>query len=250
MNIISNSTTDRPQRVVIYGAPGVGKTQLAMAFPAPVFLCAEEGLGARPVARFDGTCSTYAQVKEAFTQLYREPHEFKTIVLDSVDWLMPAIAGEGCARHNCKSMDDSAATTYGRGHGWARDVLSDVLKMADAVAQKRGMHIVLIAHAAAVDTRDPGGEKYTAWGLGVQRLCAQLVTEWSDEIWFVATDVCARPENTRTHERLGYGTSDRVVHVAPNPAWLAKTRQLAGENYNCGNDKGFAAILDEFFSRK
>ena len=246
MDIIENSTTRGPQRVIIYGAPGVGKTQLALAFPSPVFLCAEEGLGTRRASRFAGRAETYAQIREAMKQLYRDEHNFRTLVLDSIDWAMPALTTEGCTRHGCKSMDDAAASAYGRGNAWARDVLSELLRMTDAVLQHRGMNVVLLAHAAAVDARDPGGEKYTAWGLGLQRLCAQLLTEWADEIWFLATDVCARPEDSKTHERLGYGTSDRIVHVAPNPAWLAKTRSLDGENYNCGSDKGFAAIMREF----
>lgn len=250
MNIISNSTTNRPQRVVVYGAPGVGKTQLAMAFPSPVFLCAEEGLGARAVARFEGTVTSYAQVHDAFTQLYRERHDFKTIVLDSLDWLMPAITAEALTRHGAKSMDDKDAVDYGRGHRWVCEAVGDLLRWANLTAAHRGMHVVIIAHAQAVEARAPQGEKYTAWGLGIPRPSARLVTEWADEIWFVATDVCATAENKKTHERLGYGTSSRIVHVAPNPAWVAKSRALLHEDYECGNDRGYAAILDEFFGRK
>ena len=48
---ISNGIIARPQKVVIYGAEGVGKTTLAAAFPNPLFIDTEGGTSHMDVRR-------------------------------------------------------------------------------------------------------------------------------------------------------------------------------------------------------
>ncbi len=50
---IKNGKIPRPQKVVIYGAEGVGKTTLAAQFPDPLFIDTESGTAHMDVRRID-----------------------------------------------------------------------------------------------------------------------------------------------------------------------------------------------------
>ncbi|MCS6901519.1 MAG: MAPEG family protein, partial [Myxococcales bacterium] len=76
----------RPLRVVLYGVEGVGKSTFASQAPDPIFLCAEEGAVGLDVARFP-TAHTWIEVLEAIRVLTHEEHPYKTLVIDSLDWL-------------------------------------------------------------------------------------------------------------------------------------------------------------------
>ena len=89
-----------PQRVVLYGPEGVGKSTLASAFPAPVFLDTEGGTSHMDVTRFDKPAS-WQGVTDAVKQLQDEDHDFKTLVVDTVDWLERMLA-EYVTRSNHK----------------------------------------------------------------------------------------------------------------------------------------------------
>lgn len=229
-------------RVIIYGAPGVGKTQLALSFPSPVFLCTEEGLGTRSAARFDGKITRWSEIDTALGMLYTEEHSFKTFVIDSLDWAEPLIEAEAGARHGC---DDITSLDFGRGYGWAREVWRELTTKLDLVAEKRAMSIVLLSHATTGDARDPGGEKYTSWGLSLPSKCASHLIGWSDEVWFLTTDIAS--VKNKSGDRLAKGSGDRVVHTAPEPGFVAKSRCLEQSQYNCGNDKSYSALLSQVF---
>lgn len=234
-------------RVIVYGAPGVGKTQLALAFPSPVFLCTEEGLGARGAARFEGRLASFVEIDEALRVLFTERHDFKTVVLDSLDWAAPLIEAEAARRKGVNSIADQ---DFGRGYVWARDVWREVTGKLDCLRAQRQMSVVLIAHAATGEARDPGGEKYTSWGLALQKTSAAHLIEWADEVWFLSTAVAAERPDKRGRLGVAHGTDDRIVHTAPGVGYTAKSRSLEQTEYNCGADRSYAAILSEFFAQK
>ena len=76
----------RPQKVVLYGPEGVGKSTLAGQTPEPVFLDTEGGTHHLDVARFDAM-ATWEEITAAIGQLAKAEHPFKTLVIDTADWL-------------------------------------------------------------------------------------------------------------------------------------------------------------------
>lgn len=72
---IKRGVQQRPQRVIIYGPEGVGKSTLAAGLPAPVLLDTEQGSSHIDVARLD--CRSYEDVLNAIESLRTEPHDSK-----------------------------------------------------------------------------------------------------------------------------------------------------------------------------
>lgn len=248
-SIISTKTLSGPAKVVVYGAPGVGKTLLATAFPVPFLIRTEDGgnsLRFRDVAtKKEGPCKSLFEVEEQIDALIQFETPFKTLVIDSMDWLGTLIEQAVCSQLGIKTVSD---LDYGRGFSKCYVVWKDFLAKLDVLREKRGMMIVFTAHAASVEQRDPEGEKYTSYGLKLTKGAAALVTEWADEVWFLTTDVRASSASRTDKTKIGKGTGGRVVHVSLAPGFTAKTRQLLCSEYNVGQDRNFSAILSAFFN--
>ena len=65
------------------------------ARPNPVFILTEDGLGTLDVPHFP-LARTFDEVMQALAALYTEEHAFRTLVVDSVDWLEPLIHAKVC----------------------------------------------------------------------------------------------------------------------------------------------------------
>ena len=83
-----NARSNAPDRIVVYGVEGVGKTTWAAQAPNPVFLCAEDGVRGLDVPKLlcpnGDEVRTFNDVKVALGALLDEPHDFKSLVIDTV----------------------------------------------------------------------------------------------------------------------------------------------------------------------
>ena len=93
---VHESTASLPPRILVHGQEGVGKTSLAAKFPKPVFLQTEDGTPAGLKVSTFGLLGCYTDVRDALAALGNEPHDFQTIVLDSVDKLEALIWADIC----------------------------------------------------------------------------------------------------------------------------------------------------------
>ena len=76
-----------PPRICIFGSHGIGKSTLASVFPNPIFISTEDGIASLDVTSFP-RAESIDDVTTSIKTLIKEEHDFKTVVLDSVDWLV------------------------------------------------------------------------------------------------------------------------------------------------------------------
>jgi len=133
-----------PQRAVIYGPEGIGKSTLAAAFPAPVFLDTEGGTAQLDVVRFPRP-EYWEHVADIVTQLATCEHDRRTLVIDTVDWLERLLAEYLCRRANKDSIEDFS---YGKDYTILAEEFSRFLGSLEAL-RRRGMHVVMVAHSTA-----------------------------------------------------------------------------------------------------
>lgn len=81
---IQTGIQPRAQKVVIYGAEGIGKSTLAAKFPDPLFIDLEGGTSQLDVKRI-ANIKTWAEIGEALTAIIKEKVELKTLVIDTAD---------------------------------------------------------------------------------------------------------------------------------------------------------------------
>ncbi|RYZ41299.1 MAG: hypothetical protein EOO72_07980, partial [Myxococcaceae bacterium] len=79
-----------PLRVVLYGVEGIGKSTFGASAPAPIFLGAEDGTDHLDVTRFPSP-ESWQEVLDAVRVLTTEQHDYRTLVVDTLDWAEPLL---------------------------------------------------------------------------------------------------------------------------------------------------------------
>ena len=143
LNSITKGASHLPPRILIYGTQGIGKSTLGANAPAPIFIQTEDGLGLLDVAHFP-IAKSFAEVIEALTVLATQEHGFKTLVLDSLDWLEPLIWAHIAKEHGHNSIEDFG---YGKGYVHALDAWREYLDAINYLRNEKGMTIIQTAHA-------------------------------------------------------------------------------------------------------
>ena len=208
----------RPQKAVIYGPEGVGKSTLAGRLPEPVFLDTEGGTHHLDVVRLDAV-TTWDELTAAIGQLAKVPHGFKTLVIDTADWLEKRLAEHLCRKSNKDSIED-----FGYGKGWVilAEEFARFLSSLDGLLA-RGMHVVFLAHATVrkFEAPDQAGS-YDRFELKLSKSVAPLLKEWADVVLF-ANYVTKIAEKDNGKMR-GVGGKERVLFATHTAAYDAKNR--------------------------
>lgn len=222
MNQIQRGKVEMPRRVLVYGTQGIGKSTFGSMADRPVFIQTEDGLGGIDCERFP-LATRYGDVLSALAELYTEPHEFGTVVLDSLDWLERLIWAEVCRARGVESIEDIG---YQKGYTFALTQWREVLEGLNALRTDRGMQIILIAHARIERFENPETDAYDRYVPRLHKLASALVQEWCDEVLFATYRVHTRKvgEQFGQDKHKGIGTGERIIRTTERPAHVAKNR--------------------------
>ena len=225
MKLLEQVTTGRspaPRRVMLYGTHGIGKSTFAAHAPKPIFIQTEDGLGEIECDKFPLT-TTFDQGMQALSELYTEKHPFRTVVVDSLDWLERQIWSEVCRKRSVESIEDIG---YAKGYVFALTQWREFLEGMTALRNDKGMMIVLIAHARIERFENPETESYDRYVPRLHRLASQVIQEWCDEVLFATFKVYTKQtdEGFDRKRSQGIGTGERIMRTVERPAHVAKNR--------------------------
>lgn len=212
----------KPPRVLMYGTIGCGKSTFGSRAPAPIFLAAEDGTSELDVARFPEPAS-WPDALAALDSLLNEEHAYKTLVIDTLDWLEPLIHAHLCHANGWlrNGAPDIEQPGYGKGYTAALDQWRLLLSRLDALRARKGMIIVLLAHAAVRTFKNPAGDDFDRYELKLNAKAAALVREWADAVLFVNYETLTAKEKNRVR---GISTGARFMFTDHRAAWDAKNR--------------------------
>jgi len=211
-----------PRRLLLYGVHGVGKSTFGAMSEKPIFIQTEDGLNDIECDKFP-LARTYGDVVAALSELYAKQHEYRTVIVDSADWLERLIWADVCRKRNVESIEDIG---YAKGYTFALTQWREVLEGLDALRNERGMMIVLIAHAKIERFENPETEGYDRYVPRLHKLASALVQEWCDDVLFATYKVHTRKvdENFGRAKHRGVGTGQRIIRTTERPAHVAKNR--------------------------
>jgi hypothetical protein len=218
---ISSTQSARALFALTYGTSGVGKTTFAADMPNSVFIQTEDGAGSLTLQAFP-LAKSYDDVMAAITALC-EKHEYKTVVIDSLDHLEPLIWKKVCEDNNVKSIEQ---LTYGKGYTMALDLWRDLLSGLRHLRDNQGMNVMLIAHHQIRKHADPELEQIDRYEIKLHAKASALVQESCDLVLFAKHKVMVKKEDTgfgNTRAR-GISTGKRVLCTVETPAYVAKNR--------------------------
>ena len=140
---ITRGQRPRPQKVVLYGPEGVGKTTLAAQFPNPLFIDTESSSDYLDVPRLPAPTS-WQMLLDEVTWIRDFPEECGgTLVLDTADWAQKLAVDDVCSAMGYKSIEDAG---YGKGYTYVTERFGKLLNLLSEVCE-RGCNVVETAHA-------------------------------------------------------------------------------------------------------
>jgi len=217
---VTSGKIKKPHLVLIWGVPGVGKSSFAAQAPSPIFLGAEEGTNHLDVSRFP-VPNTWKDIETGISELTKEKHEYKTLVIDSIDWIEPLLHADICARTGAKSIE-SAAGGYGKGFSEAAIEWEKFIKSLSKLRDERGMNIILIGHSEIVKFSDPTTQtEYDRHRIKIGKKAAALLTEYVDCCLFTNFEIFSKKDGQKNRH---FGDGVRVMFTERRPGFDAKNR--------------------------
>ncbi|MGB7996541.1 ATP-binding protein [Photobacterium halotolerans] len=237
----SSNRHELPPRVVLYGTSKIGKTTFASNAPAPIFIPTEDGLSGISGVQAFPLCRSYQEVLNAANGLLTEDHPFKTVVIDSGDWLESLLHDHIAQAQGKNNIEDFG---YGKGYGFACDEFVSFLNLLDRLRTEKQMMIIIINHHEVKQFNDPSSESYHRYSLKLHRGAQEKLQEWADVIGFATFKTMVLKESqgfNNSRNRVG-GSGERILNLVEKPAWVA------GNRYGLADDVPFTfeAFAAEF----
>lgn len=239
MSILDGARTGpdkTPLIMTICGEAGSGKTSLAATFPAP-FIIRTQGeavprdipedarpagltpVGGKRAKQGEAEVWDEAELFDQLMALLREDHAYKTLIIDSVTGLENLFVENILAVQPSKQKTMNAA---GSGYGSAWDMVAGkharVKKAAELLRDRKGMHVIFIAHVDVNRIDPPDTEAYTKYELQLHKKTAPIFVNNVDIVGFMKQDF------TVMEGGKAKVTGGRVLSVAMTPANVAKNR--------------------------
>ena len=222
---ISSGKVIRPQKVVIYGSEGIGKSTLAAQFPNPLFIDTEGGTAQLDVRRIEKPQS-FEELISIVNEVAADPTLCKTLILDTADWAEQLCITGICNKYKKPGIEDFG---YGKGYTYLAEEYSRLLGAFDAVISA-GMHVVITAHAKMRKFEQPDEMgAYDRWEMKLSKQVAPLLKEWCDLLLFCnyRTFVVTTQNDTKKAQG-GKGTNKNNDKDKNN----AKTTTRGGVNHD------------------
>jgi hypothetical protein len=244
---VSKGIIKKPHLVLIAGVDGVGKSSFAAQAPNPIFIGSEDGTNNLDVTRFP-SMSKWSDVELALNELLTTDHEYKTLVVDSLDWLEPVLYQHICDKYNVKSIE-LAAGGYGKGYVESLNEWIKFNKILMRLREEKLMNIILIGHTEIVKFSDPTNQSdYDRFQLKLYKKSAALFREFVDSVLFANFETFAKKDGNKTR---AYGDGVRVMFTERRPGFDAKNRfglpfqmSLSWEEYVKGTENDRSKLPD------
>lgn len=205
-------------KCVIYGPEGIGKSTFASRFPRPIILDTEGSTGALDVDRV--LVQSWTELTQAVDSLLQNSQDYATVVIDTADWAEKLCTEHIVSKNHWQGIEDAG---YGKGYVYVAEEFGKLLNRLEQL-KRRGLHVVLTAHAAMRKFEQPDEmNPYDRWELKLSKKCAPLLKEWSDMLLFANYKTFVVQSGDGKKAKATGGTR-RVMYTQHAATWDAKNR--------------------------
>lgn len=225
--MLSNVTRGKiklPHLLLLYGPDGVGKSTFGAQAPSPIFLGPEKGTINLNVARFP-TPKTWDDVNTALDELSNENHGYRTLVIDTLDWLEPLVYAHICAKDGASNIE-KAAGGYGKGYREAYNEMLEFRHKLSFLRESKEINIILLAHSKVNTFEDPTTDHgYSRYELKLQESNSislrAMWREYVDSVLFCNFETFSKGEGKSAR---GVTTRERKMWTERDAGFDAKNR--------------------------
>ena len=228
LSLVTRGRVQRPFRVTMYSPEGVGKSTFAANSPSPIFIGTEDGALQLDVARFPRP-QTWGDIMDAVRTLETESHEYKTLVIDTLDWAEPLAWAKVISDApndkggNKPTSIEEVGGGYGKGYTAALDLWRQLLAALERMQVAKQMHVILLAHSVLKVYRNPEGDDFDRFTMKFNEKASGLVREWCDELLFCNFETFAS-KDSKTKRVRGVSQGNRLIYTIRRATFDAKTR--------------------------
>lgn len=201
---------NKPELIWIYGTDGIGKSTFCANAPKPFFLDSEDRTGHLDIDRLK---------PESWTQVFEilewfKTQKYKTLVIDSLDWLEPMVQDFVVTRAGKKNLKDVGG--YGEGYTLMLDEWRKFILQLNII-RNIGFNIILTGHAEIKTINDPTTVPFDRYQPKLYHKASALFREFVDCIFFANVEVVAKEK-----EKRGFSDNIRWLFTERRPAYDAK----------------------------
>lgn len=242
-SVVPASSTFRAQKILNYGVQGIGKSSMGVTFEKPFLLRTEDSGCALDVPTFPSVAKNMEDLIGGLKSLHDGQHDFKTLIVDSIDWAEPIVWAATAGRLEVPSIETPG---YGKGYVEADNEWRLIMGWLDALCYNRNMTIVCIAHAEVKKHEPPDGDAFDRYQIKLHKRAYALWQEWADMVLF--TNYRFRTIKTKDGGKSGQdkfrgdGSGERMIYTEERPAYLAKNRWSLPPEIYIGQDQTWSAF--------
>jgi hypothetical protein len=225
-----------PNRYGLHAPPGFGKTSLLAYASKPVFMMTrgETGLTALieadqlpPTPHFPEILS-WGDLMAAVDFLIVEPHDFKTLVLDTANGAERLLHEYVCERDFQGDWGERGFGSYQKGFDVALADWRLLQDKLDDLRRKRGMTVFYLFHTRVKQFKNPNGADYDRYAPQMHDKTWAITQGWLDCVLFGNHEVTVMQGNREADpSKKGKAAelSHRIIYTnSNNPTYDAKNR--------------------------
>lgn len=241
LSSLKSTKRNDPPVVLLYGVDGIGKTSLAAEFPNPIYLATE---GERPPSDVEmatpGTIESLGELLDVFGELLTTEHDFKTVIVDSLDGLEPLVWRATCARLGINSIEEAG---FGKGYVEADSEWGEYLSAIAALAQS-GLYVVQLAHPEIIRFDSPTTDPYSRYQPKLHKRANALVREKADVVAFMNYRISIKEKEVARQTKVAHaeGGKERQVHLNEGAGFNAKNRYSMPDAVPYRKGNGFTEL--------
>jgi hypothetical protein len=220
-----------PNRYVLHGVEGWGKSSWGAQFPKPIFLQSrgETGLetlidsGQLPEVPHFPEMQNWLEVRNAIQVLTEQEQPYKTFVIDTLNGVERLCHEYVCAKDFDGNWGDKGFGSYNKGYEVSLSEWRMFLQDLDNLRQRRGMIIILLCHTKVRPFKNPEGSDFDRYQPDVHEKTWGLTHKWADVVLF-GNFLIATSEDRQSKRAKGIGGKMRMLYCERSAAWDAKNR--------------------------
>lgn len=228
--------------MILHGVEGIGKTSFAAMAPKPIVLMGrgETGLetlidnGQIPDTPHYPELQTWPEVMAAMADLEREEHQYKTLIVDTVNVLERLCHEEVCRKSFNNDWSDKGFMGYHRGFEIALADWREFLIAVDRLRENKRMGFIGLCHTKVHNFKNPEGPDYDRYVPAVHSKTWELTARWADMILFANYETFVQAE--RGARPKGQGGQNRILYTERSAAFDAKHRHGLPTEIEMGGD--------------